>query len=619
VVKRYLELISLEEARALLREKFDCTPRVEYVPVEESAGRVTARPIYARISSPAIHLAAMDGYAVRSVDTVGAADQRPVRLTRVARVNTGGVIPEGYDAVVMIEDVWEEGDGSITIRRPVPPWQHIRPVGEDIGIHEMILPSHHLIRSHEPAAIASYGLAEVPVLALTATAIPTGDELVPTGTVPPPGKVVESNSLMTAAMLEEMGVGCRRYPIVPDDPDLIKEALTEAAGESDLVLIMAGSSAGTRDYTAGLIDELGEVYAHGVAIRPGKPVIIGRIGNTPAIGVPGYPLSAFTVVREIVRPFLAEYGFVLPVEDQITARLTATIQSDLGVDEFVLLSAGRIGDGWVVTPLSRGAGVQSAAVRANARLMIPANVEGIAAGEEVTATLMVDRKTAMQVLLLTGSHDPSLDLLAELVSRRGVTVSSAHTGSMGGILALRAGNCHAAPMHLLGPDGDYNIHFLNRYLPGEEIELICVAGREQGIVSQDGLGPDDISGRTLVNRQKGSGTRLLLDRMLDERGIDPADLPGYNREVTTHLAVALAVASGEAEWGICVASAARALNLRFVPVATERYEIAIRREMMDEPRIRALIDAIGSEEFRDGLREMGGYDTSVTGERRGLP
>ncbi|MGC9435774.1 MAG: molybdopterin biosynthesis protein [Methanomicrobiales archaeon] len=618
MVKRYLDLISLDEARTLLRETFPREPRVERVPVEAAAGRVTAAPLHARVSSPAVHIAAMDGIAVKSVETRGAADQRPVTLGHAVRVNTGGVVPQDCDAVVMIEDVWEEG-GRFTIRKPAPPWQHVRPVGEDIGVHEMILPSRHRIRPHELGALASYGIGEVPVLALTATVIPTGSELVPTGSLPPPGKAVESNSLVAAAMLGEMGVDCRRSPIVPDDPDRIREAFARAAAESDLLLVSAGSSAGTRDFTADTVRKLGEVLAHGVAIKPGKPVIIGRITETPVIGLPGYPLAAFTVVREIVRPFLAEYGFPLPAEEEITARLTTTLQSDLGTDEFVLLSAGRIGGEWVAAPLSRGAGVQSSAVRANARLAIPASAEGIAAGETVTATLMVDRETAMQVILLSGSHDPSLDVLADLAARRGATLSSAHTGSMGGILSLRARTCHAAPMHLLGPGGEYNIPFLERYLPGEEIDLICVAGREQGIVSREGIGAGELAGHTFINRQKGSGTRLLLDTLLGEEGIDPADLPGYDREVTTHLAVALAVASGEAECGMCVAAAARALNLPFVPVATERYELAVRREMGGDPRIRALIESIESPEFTGALREMGGFDVTVTGERRGLP
>jgi len=618
MVKRYLDLISLDDARTLLRETFSSEPRVENVPVEEAAGRVTAAPIHARVSSPAVHLSAMDGIAVKSEETRGAADQRPVTLDHAIRVNTGGVIPQGFDAVVMIEDVWEEG-GRYTIRKPAPPWQHVRPVGEDIGIHEMILPSRHPIRPHELGALASYGIGEVPVLALTATVIPTGSELVPTGTLPPPGTAVESNSLMAAAMLRQMGVDCRRSPIVPDDRDRIREAFARAAAESDLLLVSAGSSAGTRDYTADTVRELGEVLAHGVAIKPGKPVIIGRIADTPVIGLPGYPLAAFTVVREIVRPFLSGYGFPLPAEDTITARLTTTLQSDLGTDEFVLLSAGRIGDEWVAAPLSRGAGVQSSAVRANARLTIPAPAEGIAAGETVTATLMVERAAAMRTVLCTGSHDPSLDVLADLAARRGATLSSAHVGSMGGILALRARTCHAAPMHLLDPGGEYNVPFLERYLPGEEIDLICVAGREQGIVSREGISPGELAGHTVVNRQRGSGTRLLLDTLLDEEGIDPADLPGYDREVTTHLAVALAVASGEAEWGMCVAAAARALHLPFVPVATERYELAVRREMAGDPRIQALTGSITSPEFADTLRKMGGYDLTVTGERRGLP
>ncbi|HDS63866.1 MAG TPA: molybdopterin biosynthesis protein, partial [Methanofollis liminatans] len=477
----------------------------------------------------------------------------------------------------------------------------------------------HLIRPHELGALASYGVTEVEALALSAGLVPTGSELVPAGTRPGPGQAVESNTLMAAAHLRTLGVEARRYAIVPDEPDLIRAAILEGVRENDLLIVSAGSSAGTRDYTASIIAELGEVLVHGVAIKPAKPVIVGKIEGKPVIGLPGYPLAALTVLREIVTPLVARYGFPTPEAGSVEAALTTTLHSDIGTDEFVLLSAGRIGGRWVAVPQSRGAGVQMSAVRANAVMTIPAAKEGVEAGETIRARLMVPRRQAGEAVLITGSHDPCLDRLADLVRPGGVEVHSTHTGSMGGLLTLKKRQCHAAPMHLLAPDGEYNISFLQKYLPGEEIVLVCVAEREQGLISREGAMLDDLPALRYANRQKGSGTRLLLDYLLKERGVDPVLIRGYEREFTTHLGVALAVRSGEADCGMGVYSAAQALGLKFTPVATERYELAMHADTLDDPRVRACVDAIDSDAFKQVLLQMGGYRVSETGARRVLP
>jgi molybdenum cofactor synthesis domain-containing protein len=620
MVKRYLSLITLDEARSRIREEFAHPVRTVTVPLQEAAGRITAAPIFTRFSVPETHLSAMDGIAVHSRDTHGASEQNPVQIRDAARVNTGNVVPPGYDAVVMIEDVHIEEDGSYTVRAAVSPWQHIRPVGEDIGESEMILPSLHRIRPHEIGALAAYGVAEVPALDLSVGLIPTGSELVPAGTRPAPGQVVESNMYMAAAYLADLGARCTHYAIVPDDPDVIRDQIRSAIKDHDLLIVSAGSSKGTRDYTAPVIDELGEVLIHGVAIKPARPVIVGRVAGKPVIGMPGYPLACFTILREILRPLMDFWGFVPPETASIAARLTTTLQSDVGTDEFVLLSVGRIGEAWVAVPLSRGAGVQMSAVRANAYTQIDRTLEGVAAGDPIEARLLVPRAVAQEALLVTGSHDPALDYLADLVRPSGIDMHSTHTGSMGGVLALKKQECHAAPMHLLGPDGDYNIPYLKKYLPGEELVLLCVAERQQGIVSREKLRLDDLPGQRFVNRQKGSGTRMLLDHLLGAEGIDPSSIEGYDRELTTHLSVALAVKTGEADAGMCVYSAAKALGLPFVPVGTERYELVARRAVLEEDgRVARLFDTVASPAFIEVLKRLGGYETGETGVRRALP
>ncbi|NLA38391.1 MAG: molybdopterin biosynthesis protein [Methanomicrobiales archaeon] len=618
MVKRYLSVITLAEALALVKNSFPAIPGVLRIPVTTAAvGRITAEPVFARFSVPAIHISAMDGIAVRSTDTLGASEQNPVTLPDAARVNTGNIVPPEYDAVIMIEDVWIDGE-TCTIRRPVSPWQHIRPIGEDIGESEMILSSHHRIRSQDLGALATYGVTEIVVRGVSVGLIPTGSELVLPGVVPPPGRVVESNTLMAAAVLEGVGAVAHRYGIVTDDYDLILDAVRRGVVENDILLVSAGSSAGTRDYTADVIRDLGEVLAHGVAIKPGKPVIIGRIDKKPVIGLPGYPLAAATVLREIVLPLLSHYGLPIQEPGRIPARLTTSLESDIGTDEFVLLSVGRIGERWVAAPQSRGAGVQMSAVRANGYMQIPAKREGAEAGETVDVRLSVPRAEAEEAVLVTGSHDPALDYLADLARPRGIDIHSTHLGSMGGVIALKKGECHAAPMHLLAPDGSYNTYYLDRYMPDADLVLLCVAERQQGVISRDGLGFDDLPGRTFINRQRGSGTRILLDHCLSARGIDPASIPGYAREVTTHLAVSLAVRNGEADAGMGVYSAAKALGLRFVPVARERYELAMHRAMLDDPRLAALVETVSSEAFKEVLRDLGGYDTDETGALRGL-
>ncbi|MDD1664467.1 MAG: molybdopterin biosynthesis protein [Methanomicrobiales archaeon] len=618
MVKRYLSLTPLSEALEILDRSFTFTLSTEHISVANASGKVTATPIFARFSVPGAHLAAMDGIAVLAEETFGANEQRPVTLRGAVRVNTGNLIPPGADSVIMIEDVRIDGD-RFTIRKPASPWQHVRPVGEDIGETEMILPSHHHIRPHEIGALAAYGIAEVEVLTVRVGLIPTGSELVPLGVQPGPGQAVESNVVMAGAWLDGIGARCTRYPLTPDDPGLIRSRLGQAADENDLVIISAGSSAGTRDFTADAIAELGEVLLHGVAMKPGKPVILGRIQGKPVIGLPGYPLSAVTVLREVVTPLLARYGLPHEPEPAVPAILSSTLASELGVEEFVFLSVGKIQGRWVAVPHGRGAGVQMSGVRANAYLAIDADREGIESGETVQAHLTVPVQEAERALILTGSHDPALDLLADQLARAGVDLHSAHQGSMGGLIALKKRVCHGAPMHLLSEDGTYNTPYLSRHLAGEDLVIFCLAGREQGIISQENLTLEELPKVRFINRQKGSGTRILLDHLLSRKGIPPDSIAGYDRELTTHLAVALAVKTGEADAGLGVYSAAKAFNLSFVPVAREPYELVFHANTWEDPRVKALVSAVTSPSFKRGLEALWGYDVRMTGGLRRLP
>ncbi|MDH7593772.1 MAG: molybdopterin biosynthesis protein [Methanomicrobiales archaeon] len=617
MVRRYLDLVTLEEAIVTLKERFPHMARTVRVPVTESVGRVTASPVFARFSVPEAPLAAMDGIAVLSAETREAREQHPVILKNAIRVNTGNVVLPPFDAVIMIEDVWEQDEGYV-IRKSVPPWQHIRPAGEDIGEGEMILTSSHLIRPHDIGALLAFGIGEVEVKGLTVGLIPTGSEIVPIGTRPKAGQAVETNTHVAGAWLRAMGAGCRHYPIVPDVPDAIRNALLCAVRENDMVLISAGSSAGTKDFTVDTISMLGRVLVHGVAIKPGKPVIIGEIQGKPVIGLPGYPLSTLTVLREIVTPFLVSQGFPAPGETIVKAYLATGVSSEIGIAEFLFVIAGHVDGRWVAVPLSRGAGVQMSAVRSNGCVRIAAEREGQNAGDEVEVRLWMSERAAMTRLIITGSHDPSLDYLADLLTGEGVWMHAVPVGSMGGLLALKGQYCHAAPMHLLAPDGSYNTYYLRRHLPGEELALLKVAGRAQGIASKSGITLEEMPAHTFVNRQKGSGTRMLLDHLLQTKGIEPSSISGYTREVTTHLAAARSVAMGEADACVCTFSAAKLFGLSFVWLAEEEYELVLHRDALKDDRIQRLCECVGSDVFKDALARMGGYETGSTGTIRYL-
>lgn len=613
---RYLHLTSLSDAITLLKNRFSLNPQIITVPVPDSAGKVSACAVYAPTSFPSGHLSAMDGIAVKAGDTKNATEQKPVIIRDFIRVNTGNMVPTEYDAVIMIEDTEEIEEGFL-IRKSAYPWQNIRPVGEDIARGEMVLPGGHVIRPVDIGAMVSYGITEVSVLSLHVALIPTGSEIISPGSIPKPGQVIESNMQMAAAEIKKAGATVTLYPIVPDEPDRIEATIRDAIATHDVVLVSAGSSKGTKDYTDPIFRSLGTVFVHGINIKPAKPVILADIDGKPLIGVPGYPVACHTILREIILPFLSWYGLYVPGYPEINAKLAGSLHSEIGTDEFVLVTVGKIQDSWVALPLSRGSGVQMSMVRSNGYLTIPASVEGYEPGTKVSVRITTPVSEAEKTILISGSHDPVIDYLADELRESGVFPSSVHVGSMGGLLAIKRGDCHLAPMHLLMDDGDYNTGYLKRYLPDHDLCLICVAEREQGIVSKQGLSLEDIQTHRFINRQKGSGTRMLLDYLLKERNITPESIIGYEREMTTHLAVCLAILSGDAEMGMAVYSAAKAYGLEFVPVGTERYEMAVLAENLDhDPRIQKVVSVIQSESFKKLLNRLGGYKTEETGKIR---
>ncbi len=632
---KYRQNIPLEEAvklwaEALRAESGGPLPS-EVIKTDNANGRVTAAPVFARASSPNWHSSAMDGYAVRAVDTFGASETSPKRLKTGADavlIDTGKPLPSGFDAVIMHEDVYEDG-GFIEFTRPVPPWKNVRLAGEDIVATELIVPESHLLRPVDIAAILSGGITETAVRRRPRVAvIPTGSDLIAPGRIPQKGEIIESNSRMLAGLIEECGAKAVVKAIVPDEPEALLKAMREALMEANLVLVNAGASLGTRDFTFDCMEKLGRVVVHGVMIKPAKPVILGMAGGKPVIGTPGYPVSAYISFRLFARPLIyALQGTLPPPAQALKGKLSRTLPSTLGQEEFIRVKAGRVGGNLIITPLGRGAGQLMSLVRADGLLRIPAMSEGLGAGSEVEIEL-IEGKTERDIentLVVIGSHDSALDLLGSFLKRRHpeFSLSSAHVGSMGGLVALKKGGAHCAPTHLLDEEtGEYNVPFIKKLLPEKAVTLVNLVYREQGLMVLRGnpkgiTGFKDLArpGVRFINRQAGSGTRLLLDKHLRELGLDPSRINGYEKEEYTHMAVASAVLTDAADAGLGVLSAARALGLDFIPVARERYDLAIPTEFLELPVVKAMLEIIREdEEFKKMLIDMGGYGVEEMGK-----
>ncbi|MFP4475518.1 MAG: molybdopterin biosynthesis protein [Desulfatibacillaceae bacterium] len=634
----YLDMKTRAEALDILLETLSGRPLVgtEEVATPHAVGRVLAEPVYAVLSSPAFHAAAMDGIAVRARDTYGATEAAPRQLSagdRAVFVNTGHRLPEGMDAVIMIENVHRVDEGVLEIRKAAYPWQHVRKVGEDIVATELLFSQNRYVDPPGMAAMLTAGVRKVRVRARPRVLIvPTGDELVPWDAVEPediqPGQVLETNSEMMGKLVEQTGGEWTRTHIVPDDFSTIRDEVARAAEQDvHLVLVLAGSSAGSEDHTANVIAELGRVLVHGVTVMPGKPVVLGEISGTPVVGVPGYPVSAIVAFDEFVRPLLGRMLGKWPlVEDRPRAMVEASrkIPSRLGIEDLVRVRLGRVGKRIVATPLPRAAGSITSFTEADGIIRIPNQSEGVGPGEPVEAELLTARAAIDNTIVVVGSHDNTLDCLADELKagHHTATLSSSHVGSTGGLLAVKRAACHVAGTHLLDTsDGTYNISYIKRMLRDVPVRLVHLVMRDQGFMVPKGnpggiRGVEDLSRADVVfiNRQAGSGTRILLDYKLEQAGIEPDAIAGYENEEFTHMNVAASVMSGAADCGLGIMAAARALGLDFVPVVTEQYDLVIPVEYFDTGPIQAMLETIRSPGFIERVNALGGYHTERTGE-----
>ncbi|WP_029097661.1 molybdopterin biosynthesis protein [Brevibacillus thermoruber] len=626
--KIYLEDTPLQEAQEQLVKRVRFSPEVEVIPTSQALGRVTAQPIYANVSMPNYHASAMDGIAVKAEKTYGADEQHPVRLKRgedYVVVDTGDPIPDGYDAVIMIENIHQIDEETVEILEPAAPWQHIRPIGEDVVVGEVIVPDRYKLRPVDLGALLAGGNVTVPVLRKPRVAIiPTGTELIPPAEHVTEGEIIEFNGTVFAAYLQEWGAEPVYCGIVPDDYGLIKEAVQAAVRDADIVLVNAGSSAGREDFTVHVLEELGEVLTHGVATRPGKPVVVGIVEGKPVIGLPGYPVSAYLNLEWFARLLVHHYyGLTEPQRQRIKATVGRRIVSVMGAEDFIRVTIGCIDGQYIANPLTRSAGVTMSMVRADGLLRIPPGHLGYEQGEIAEVELYRPLEQIHNTIVATGSHDLSMDVLHSLVRKanpRRFLVSS-HVGSMGGILAIQKGEAHIAGVHLFDEaTGSYNLPFVEKYLRSRDVVLVQLVYRQQGWIVRQGnplrIGTvRDLArpGITYINRQRGAGTRLLFDYLLKQEGIDREQIYGYSREAVSHLSVAAAVAGGTADVGLGIYSAATAMGLDFIPVAEERYDLLMSGAFYRSSEGQELLECIRSPEFARQVEALGGYSCRDAG------
>jgi molybdenum cofactor synthesis domain-containing protein len=630
----YRNLKPLHEAQEIFFSRFkNFLMEPEVVPVRQALGRLLVEPVNAVRSVPAYNAAAVDGMAVRASSTFSACPETPVLLsigTESVQVNTGDPLPEGSDAVVMIEKVELEND-RCEIRDSVYPWQNVRKMGEDIVKGEIILPAYQRIRSYDQGALMAAGILSIRVFRKPSVLIiPTGDEIMrPEDVQDPiqPGIILEVNGQVLASMIAECGAESTLVKPVPDILDQIKKAIASGLEEGyDVILTIAGSSAGSEDFSPAAFAQLGELLVHGVTIMPGKPTLLAKIQDRPVVGIPGYPVSAVVSFREFVRPLLYQIqGLQMPDPETVEALMGRKLPSKPGLEEHVRVILGKVDKRVVAIPLGGGAGMMTSLVRADGILRIPPEISGYSEGEKVTVELLTSEKTLNNRLLALGSHDLAIDLLASMIKEKSegrITISSSNIGSMGGLIALEKGIAHFAGSHLLDiQTGDYNFSYLPRYLKNTPVTLVTLVHRWQGLMIAQG-NPKSIQGMAdltrsdiaLINRQAGSGTRILLDYELQKAGINPTGIMGYKSEEYTHMSVAMAVTAGRADVGLGIMAAAQALNLEFIPVARERYDLVIPTDLLNDERIVFLLDIIRSPQFIKQILALGGYEAEETGK-----
>ena len=632
MAKRYLETLRKDDALAKVLENVTPLEGEEPVAAEAAVGRITSRQILARFSNPPFTCSAMDGYAVDFEKTLSADLYNPLSLAKkkdVTRVNTGDPVPTTANAVIMIEDV-EDKDQSISIRKPASLWQHVRMIGEDVVEGDALFPTNYRIRVFDVGLLIGAGIREVYVRKRPKLLIvPTGRELIDIVVEPVEsmtrGRLIDFNSYTLKALAEELGFEAFKAEIARNKDDL-NNILDKSCEEYDVIIINAGSSAGTEDFTEGVINNLGRVLFHGVAMMPAKPTLFGLVRGKPVFGIPGYPVSTVIAFKTFVEPLYERLSCTVDLKESITCVTPYKLPSSIGVEEILRVNLIEKRGLYYAYPLARGASLFSSMAQADGLIRIPQNVEGYPEGEYVSCELLRDQNELRGRIHILGSHDFSLDVMRDIIkkTRPDMDLISTHIGSLSGVIALQKGVVDLCTTHILDEkEKVYNIPVVKKYLGTRPALLINVAKRIQGLVVAKGnprgvKGIPDLSRVDIrfVNRQVGSGTRILLDTMLAEQGIDRASIRGYDREEFTHAAVGVLVKDGIADVGLAIYPIARLFGLDFLPLVEEEYDLLVAREFTEESKFSAVMEAITSAEFARRLQEFGGYNTDQTGKTK---
>jgi putative molybdopterin biosynthesis protein len=632
--EQFLDVVSADEARARFERHLDLSPlAAESVPLALALTRVLAHDVVAAVDAPPFDRSNVDGFALRAADTIGAGEGSPkifhlnaeviacgdapaleVKPGTATTIATGGVIPRGADCVVMIEqtELIDTGEPSIELRRTAAPGQFISYAGSDIARGETLLRRGTRVGSREIGMLAACGLAMVDVVRRPKVAVlSTGDELVAPGEPLKPASVYDSNGAIIAAAVTEAGGEPQAMGAYPDDEAALEKAVRQALATSDMVVLSGGTSKGAGDLSHAIVSRLGPpgILVHGVALKPGKPLCLGVIGDKPIVVLPGFPTSAIFTFHAFVAPVIrARAGLPPEAAQTLTARVPVRIASELGRKEFVLVSLIESDEGAIAFPTGKGSGSVTSFSQADGFLAIDALASTLDANSIVDVTLIGSAARAPDLVIM-GSHDVALDVVVSALSERGFSARTLAVGSLGGVAAASRGECDVAPVHLIDPEsGQYNVH-----LATPALRLVRGWQRMQGILFH--LGDKRFEERSaqeavkmaladtsalMVNRNVGAGTRVLIDKLLG--GARP---PGYANQPKSHNAVAAAIAQSRADWGVAIEPVAKLYGLGFLPLSPEHYDFLVVESRAGRPAVQAFLAALRDEKVRTRIRALG--------------
>ncbi|MFX1486040.1 MAG: molybdopterin biosynthesis protein [Promethearchaeota archaeon] len=642
--KIFKDLVTLEQARKILKKHLRLVPTVERVSLVAAFKRVLAENIVSSVDVPGFDRASMDGFAILADDSFGAEETEPRRLKVVGRVeagevpeseirsgeafeiSTGAPLPKGATAVVMVEYT-SQTQGTVDIYKSIRPMENITAAGSDIMTGELILRKGQVLTSREIGVLAAVGMTEVEVFRKPRVAIlSTGSEIMPPGESLDYGKVFDVNSYSMAAAVEESGGLPILLGISRDNEEELKEKLGQGLAKADMVLTSGSTSAGMGDMLYNIIDELGKpgILIHGIAVKPGKPTIIGVVDDKPVFGLPGYPTSALTLFNIFVRPAIHSLaGIIDKPTAKISARLATKIHSVSGRRQFLPVNIVETREGYVVYPSLKGSGAITTLAEADGFIQIPENKELLFPQDPVEVSLFGDELKPADIIII-GSHCAGVDLILSLLFDRhgGFHAKTINAGSIGGLRALKREEADIAGIHLLDAEtGEYNIPFVGKYGLTGKVVIVRGYNRKQGLIVPKGnpkqiRGLDDLlrDDVVFINRIQGSGTRLLLEKALNglRKGNHQTFKPiserikGFETEAKTHSAVAAAVLHNKVDTGLGTEAAARSHDLDFIPIAQEKFDFVILNNSLEKPWIKKFITVLSSRTFKEELRRKAG-------------